>query len=30
LQELSGEVFLSQHVAVAALTAKESVDLAPT
>ena len=30
LQELSGEVFLSQHVAVAALTAKESADLAPT
>ena len=30
LQELSGEVFLSQHVAVAALTARESADLAPT
>lgn len=30
LQQLSGEVFLSQHVAVAALTATETADLAPT
>jgi SulP family sulfate permease len=30
LQHLSGDVFLSQHVAVATLTATETADLAPT
>ncbi|MDA9941650.1 sulfate permease [Luminiphilus sp.] len=30
LQQLSGDVFLSQYVAVAALTTTENVDLAPT